>query len=247
MEISGFLLKEQTQALRKSFFENFKQKQLQLLEWLHKLEDEGIPPEDAVSLTDKIFNEIHRYKGTGGTYGFNEISVACKEMLKYIRPPFNEKRRPFSHELKETLILQEKLIRYTPVLEKGLHDLCRKDSSLPCLLLIDAVRGPFADELDFFTLEEHYLVISSFHPKDVLLLLNQLQPRSILIHAPYPDYPTPLLIQKLGETFSCSLSLLGEAKVYEEVKHYGRLSPGAPLPYTSDRGSVQSLVRKLLS
>lgn len=247
MEISGFLLKEQTFALRKSFFENFKTKQLQLLEWMHTLEKDGMPAEEAVSLTDKIFNEIHRYKGTGGTYGFNEISVICREMLKYIRPPFNEKRKPFPHELKEALNLEERLIHYAPVMEKGLNDLSKKDSSFSCILSIDADRGPFADELDFFALEEHYLVISSFHPKDVFPVIQKLAPRSILIHAPYSDYSTSLLVKKLGEMFSCSLILLGDPKLYADVKDYGKLSVNPEVvPYTSDRGSVQSMIRKIL-
>lgn len=246
MEISDFLLKEQTLTLRKSFFENFKQKQLQLLEWMLKLEKKDTPAEEAIFLTDKIFNEIHRYKGTGGTYGFNEISVVCREMLKFIRPPFNEKRRPFSHELKEALSLQEKLIRYTPVMEKGLNALAQKNSTLSCLLSIDADRGPFADELDFFTLEEHYLVISSFHPQDVFSLMDHLSPVSILLHAPFSDCSTSLLVSKLGEVFSCPLILLGDPRLYEEVKDYGKLSLSPGIPYTSDRDSVQAMMRKTL-
>ena len=246
MEISDFLLKEQTLALRKSFFENFRQKELQLLEWMHTLEKDGLPEEEAITLTSQLFNEIHRFKGTGGTYGFNEISVVCREMLRFIRPPFNEKRKPFPHELREALILQEKLNRYIPVMEKGLNDLSKKNSPISCILLIDAVRGPFADELDFFTIEEHYLVISSFNPQDVFTLKKHLSPRSILLHAPYPDYSTPQVVSKLGEVFSCSLILSGDPRLYEEVRDYGKLSLSSVIPYTSDRGSVQALMRKAL-
>ena len=246
MEISDFLLKEQTLALRKSFFENFRQKELQLLEGMHKLEQEDLPEEEALTLTNQLFNEIHRYKGTGGTYGFNEISVVCREMLRFMRPPFNEKRRPFSHELKEALILQEKLHLYIPVMEKGLKDLSQKNCPISCILLIDAVRGPFADELDFFTVEEHYLVISSFNPQDVFSIMQHLSPRSIVLHAPYPDYSTPQVVSKLGEAFSCSLLLSGDPKLYEDVRDYGKLSFSPVIPYTSDRGSVQSLMRKAL-
>ncbi len=246
MEISDFLLKEQTLALRKSFVENFRQKQLQLLEWMHTLEREALPEEEAIPLTSQLFNEIHRFKGTGGTYGFNEISVVCREILRFIRPPFNEKRRPFPHELKEALILQEKLHRYTPVIEKGLNALSQMNSPISCIILIDPVRGPFADELDFFTIEEQCLVISTFNPQDVFSIKKHLSPRSILLHAPYADCSTPQVVQKLGESFSCSLILSGDPKLYEEVDDYGKLSLSSVTPYTSDRGSVQALMRKAL-
>ena len=248
MEISDFLLKEQTFALRKSFFENFKKKQLELLEWMQTLEkEEGLSGQEAVSLTQKLFNEIHRYKGTGGTYGFNEISVVCREMLRFIRPPFNEKRKPFPHELREALLLEQKLIQFVPDLEKGLNDLSGKEAPLSCVLLLDAERGPFVDELDFFSLEQHYLVISSYQPRDVFPLMNQLAPRSILLHAPYPDYSIPLLVKKLGAQFSCPLFFLGDPQQYEGVNEYGKLSANRDvLPYTSDRDSVRALVRKML-
>lgn len=88
MEISDFFLSEKTLLLRENFLNNLKQRIDNILRSLSLLKDSKGTFKDV----EDSFQETHRIKGAGGTYGFLEATIAAKDAIQYLRPFFNEKK-----------------------------------------------------------------------------------------------------------------------------------------------------------
>ena len=93
MEISSFLQAPPTMALRLSYLKNIESKNELIKKYFYQLKEEK---DESVSwsLLDFVFNEVHRLKGSGGTYGFNEISIVYEEIMELIRPFHVKKKHP---------------------------------------------------------------------------------------------------------------------------------------------------------
>jgi len=162
MEISTFLQRPETVSLRSSFLENVSAKNQRILGLIESLSDTpGSQTEVCRKLLVELFTETHRLKGSGGTYGFNEISLAYEEMLLYIRPAHEGLRLPDEEELEQAEKLSEEFDRYLPLLRKAFGSVTRGVSDRndlgPQVFFVTQNRRSIHHEL-FFSLVKRGLV-----------------------------------------------------------------------------------------
>ena len=221
MEISAFLLREKTLQLRSSFLENVRHKLDLLRQFMTGLEKGDPSGESSEKLTEKLFSEIHKLKGTGGTYGFNEISVAMKQFLKYIRPPFNEKRGPTTEEIQGFRNEFEIFCRYFPLYEQGFEAIQRSASpTIPGILWIDGERNiSWCDEMEWFCIENSFLIFSAVNRQEISLIRDWFRPSLVLLH--------PILSDTDSLDFSRELSRKHEAPVLLILKRSNSADPAS--------------------
>lgn len=197
MDISHFLRQPPTVKLCTSYLENVWNKFNLIASLLQKISFASVPMADRLQATKDAFQEAHRLKGSGGTYGFNEISLFYKQMLIFLRPPFDENRLLSDTELEGAQQLHRTFPDWFAVLKSLFHGLYLQTEPLPdvvCHLLISPTQRALFAKTEFNYLLQSQVVFTMTEWDDLPLM------------ASLPPVTSILVDRSDGETFAKAVS-----------------------------------------
>ncbi|EKD27778.1 MAG: hypothetical protein ACD_79C00583G0004 [uncultured bacterium] len=189
MELSEFLQTPASLKLRQNFFAKIEGINNKVIERLNYLNYSTDNDELKLKVMHELFGEVHRIKGTGGTYGFNEISNIYIEILKYVRPPHNETRLPELHEIENSTELAEIFSEYFKVLKDSFAKL---SAEKPCyngksVFIANYSRDALFYDIEFFCIKNKIAVFSALNFKESSQALKYIQPDIIISDHKFPD------------------------------------------------------------
>jgi len=190
MEISQFLQRKETGELRHSFLLNVQEKNEKILANLNALkEDRSV---DRVQTTAAIFLEVHRLKGSGGTYGFNEISLVFREVLLYIRPAHENKREATALETAQSISILTRFQAYMPFLFQlfgKFQEVSRTSVALhlPVLCIVNQDRREAVEKLETLCMQHHFNLMTVQNSEEGLFALSQIRPGCLIIDRKIDD------------------------------------------------------------
>jgi CheY-like chemotaxis protein len=189
MEVSFFLQKQETRTLRLSYLENVQKKHALVIDLFNQLIQGTGTPETKLSLVTSLFAEMHRLKGSGGTFGFNEISLIYKELLHYIRPAYEKKEIPSTLDLSEGKKWAEVFSAYFPFLFKAFQQLASLSSRQTSfsIMIVNEDRRPVIAELEMACIHRKWVVYTLLNLEEASRLLKEFTPDLILLDSLLAD------------------------------------------------------------
>ncbi|MBN2143053.1 MAG: response regulator [Candidatus Aureabacteria bacterium] len=203
MEISVFLQKPETVSLRLSYLENVLKKHKIILDLLNQLMSEIITSEKKQQMVRDIFAEMHRLKGSGGTFGFNEISLIYKELLQYIRPAYEKKEIPPPSDLAAGKKIAEEFSGYLPILLKGFHQLKSPSGGLSSysLLILNEDRRLVITELEKACINRKWIIYTVLNLQEARSLPQGFYPHIFILDPRLPDGNGILFCRELKKKY----------------------------------------------
>jgi hypothetical protein len=184
MEISTFLQQGPTWNLRKTYLENVQQKNARIIDLLQQLQKPNILAAEEKETLFSLFNETHRLKGSGGTYGFHEISWVYNQMNAFIRSAKDDIRPLDFLEIQKTLHIMNEFSKILPRLCLFFQSTSPAQplSSLPAILHISENRSYYEAPMEYFFLQKNTPFFTTHDPVHALEALNIAKPKWFLVN-----------------------------------------------------------------
>lgn len=210
MEISKFLHNPKTLELREDFLNSVKQRQENIQSYVQKLIDTN---ECDVETLNLLFNDVHKLKGAGGTYGFYEISSVYFQSLFTIRPAYNDKKMIDTDKLIELKTLFSAFHDFYPLLLQYFLNLknLNPETENKTLFFASTNRDKLFTELEFSSIYQKYLFLSSMNVEESLYALSISKPDIIVVEADISGDNPLLIIKKAISMPTCKkLFVIGD-------------------------------------
>jgi len=192
MEWSPFLHKPKTNELRKSFLNHvFEIHQTILANFQDLSSTPKVSESEEQKTIQHLFGEVHKLKGTGGTYGFFEISHCYEDLIQFLRPSFREKRSLLPQEIKKGLEKAKQIQTFLPKLTALFH--CpingnkQESSSQPLLMVIYKKREELLKTLENLSYEENIGIVTFLRDDFNHDTIQSYQPDLILVDGPLKE------------------------------------------------------------
>ncbi len=205
MEISHFLHNQKTMDLREKFMESVFLKHGIIQSYMNDLRLD-LSFDQKIELVSSLFGEVHRLKGSGGTYGFYEISRVYFNALIYIRSPQNEMRMLTKEELDSAAIILDSFTKYYPALKKAFMDLNNEVYHIDdkSIFYVAKDRGDFYKELEQLVLSNNVVLFSVMTIEDAVFALDKVSPGMVFIDASHYEDEFLSLIKQFKDKESVS-------------------------------------------
>jgi len=231
MEISHFLHNPKTMELREKFMESVFLKHGIIQSYMNDLRLD-LSFDQKIELIASLFGEVHRLKGSGGTYGFYEISRVYFNALIYIRPPQNEMRMLTKEEFDAAALILDEFTKYYPALKNAFVDLNnqvhhRDDKSI---FYVAQDRGDFYKELEQFALLNNVVLFSVMTTEDAIFALDKVSPGTVFIDTSHYEDAFLSLIKQFQDKESVSdiIVITEEVARHEDYINHGATKVVSP-------------------
>jgi len=197
MEISHYLHNAKTMELREKFLESVFFKHESIVTCINDLH-EDLSSDKKIELLSYIFNEAHKLKGSGGTYGFYEITRVYFNLLIYIRSAKNDIRALTKAEFKSASLIANEFTKYYPVLRSAFSDIKNQIQNMDAssIFCVAKNRDGFFPELEEISLSKNLMLFSVMTMEDAFFALDKISSSKVFIYIEYhEDEFLPLIKQ----------------------------------------------------
>ncbi len=189
MEISTFLQQSVTWNLRKSYLNNVLKKHAEIIVLLKRLLDPNLIAAEKKSALSTLFHEIHRLKGSSGTYGFNEVSWIYKEMSDCTRLMHEGECSLDFSDIQKTLKTANELSKNLPFLFLTFQStepsiLSPSSTSILC---VNKYPAPWLTHMELFFLRKKIAFFTTQSAAEALGILKFTRPRWLLVNSEILD------------------------------------------------------------
>jgi hypothetical protein len=170
--------------LRKTYLENVQQKNARIIDLLKQLLKPNLLATEEKETLFTLFNETHRLKGSGGTYGFHEISWVYNQMSVFIRPAKDDIRSLDFLEIQKTLTIANEFSTTLPTLLLFFQNTSASQvaASLPSILHISEHRSHYVSPMEYFFLQKKIPFFTTHDLLQALQALNIAKPKWLLVN-----------------------------------------------------------------
>jgi CheY-like chemotaxis protein len=191
-----------------------------------------------------VFQEVHRLKGAGGTYGFHEISFLYEDIIECIRPAHQEKRLPDPEEIEKAAADARLFREYLPVLLGAFKDLNSDDSpSTPALFYVTYARSNMFSHFHLFAIRSRLPIFSVINAGEARFALEHIRPAYAVLDVKLPDGNGTALLQQILSKYPDVKGFILSA-AHSESERRESISSGA-LDYWSVKTPAQYILKQV--